>query len=456
MTDILETNATPMGAEERIDHVLGCLAENNTETLEQWIADEHKTDIALVLESLPPTQREQVWELVPEHKQADILNEVGEVVLASLVEDMSANEIASITGDMPADELVDLLDYLPEALAESVKAELSDEIRERVEHHLSFDEGTAGRLMSSDVISVRSDVSLEVVIRYLRKRGELPDNTDSLTVVNRQGQYEGRLALQDLLTHQDETLVSDVMTHQDSSVIAAMPEDEVAALFEDRDLLSVVVVDEQNMLLGRITVDDVVDIIREHADHQVMGMAGLDEEEDLFAPVIPSARRRAVWLGINLVTAFLASWVIGQFQGALDKLVALAVLMPIVASMGGIAGSQTLTLVIRGQALGQIGRSNLRWLLKKEVLIGMLNGLLWAVVVAIIAWLWFKDAGIATVLGVAIVLNLIAAAASGLFIPHILKRFGIDPALSGSVILTTVTDVVGFMSFLGLATLFLL
>lgn len=272
-----------------LEHVLDCLEDDTTHRLEQWIADEDGVDIALVLESLPPAKREIVWELVPEQKVGEVLNEVGDVALASLVEDMSAEEIASATGDVDTDDLVELLEDLPEALSASVKAELSDEIRERVDHHMSFEEGTAGRLMSSDIISVRSDVSVEVVIRYLRKRGILSENTDGLMVVNREGQYEGKLALQDLLTHQDDTLILDVMTNQDDSVPASMDEYDLAKLFEEQDLLSVAVIDEHNKLLGRITIDDVVDIIREQADHQMMGMAGLHDEEDLFAPVIPSA-----------------------------------------------------------------------------------------------------------------------------------------------------------------------
>jgi len=443
-------------SQQLIEEILLLLEEGDLERIRVLLAAEDGVDIAKLLESLPPEEREQVWELVPGDKDAEVLSEVGDVVLASLVEEMDVAEIAAAAAEMESDDLAYFIEELPEELGEEVKQQLSEDIRTKLEHALTFEEETAGRLMSSDVVSVRSDVTLEVVLRFLRKWRELPDNTNGLMVVDREGHYLGMLPLQSLVTRDEDELVGDVMDTDDEPVPCDMDEVEVAKLFQEYDLLSVAVVDAENRLVGRITIDDVVDIIRDEAEHAVLGMAGLDEEEDLFAPVVPSAQRRALWLGINLLTAFLASWVIGQFEGVLDKIVALAVLMPIVASMGGIAGSQTLTLVIRGQALGQISPSNLNWLVNKEVLIGVLNGLLWALVVAALAWLWFRDSGIAAVIGAAIVINLIAAAASGLFIPVILKRLDIDPALSGPVILTTVTDVVGFLSFLGLATLFLI
>jgi magnesium transporter len=303
---------------------------------------------------------------------------------------------------------------------------------------------------------VRADVTLEVVSRYLKWRGDLPPHTDGLMVVDREGTYVGKLPVRMLLTLDEDLEVGDVMEADADWVLAQASEREVADLFERRDLVSVAVVDPGHRLIGRITVDDVIDIIREEAEHQFMHMAGLEEGEDLFAPILDSARRRLFWLAINLATAFLAAGVIGLFEATLDKIVALAVLMPIVASMGGIAGSQTLTLAIRGLALGQISSTNTRWLAIKEIAIAAINGLVWALVVGLIAWGWFGDLRIGLVLGVAMVVNLFAAAAAGLAVPLLLERVGIDPALSGSVILTTVTDVVGFMSFLGLATLFLL
>jgi magnesium transporter len=321
---------------------------------------------------------------------------------------------------------------------------------------LNFEEHSAGRLMSSEVVSVRLDVTLAVVLRWLRRHNKLPPHTDSLMVIDDTGRYLGKLDLADALTGGPDTLVATLMNPEAPSVRAATSEHDVAAIFERRDLISLAVTDDAGYLLGRITIDDVVDVIREESDRALLNSAGLSEEEDMFAPVLPSAVRRGVWLGINLLTVFVAAWVIGRFEEALDKMVALAVLMPVVASMGGIAGSQTLTLTIRGLALDQIAASNMRWLTVKELLVGALNGLVWAVVVALISWLWFHQIGIAIIIGCAMILNLLVAAFAGVVVPLLLHRWGIDPALSGAVILTTVTDVIGFLSFLGLATLFLM
>jgi len=310
--------------------------------------------------------------------------------------------------------------------------------------------------MSADVISVRKDVTLAVVLRYLRRLKPLPPHTDALMVIDDHGIYLGKLTIANVVTELPDTLVAEVMGEAIDWVRADASEHDVAVLFERRDLVSVAVVSEQGELLGRITVDEAVDIILAEADKALLASAGLNEDEDLFAPVLPSARRRAVWLGINLATVFLAAWVIGRFEEALDKIVALAVLLPVVASMGGIAGSQTLTLTIRGLALGQVSSANLRWLSNKELAVGLLNGIAWSLVVALVTYAWFQDMGIALIIAAAMVLNLVAAAFSGVLIPVILNRMGIDPALSGAVVLTTVTDVVGFLSFLGLATLFLL
>jgi len=309
--------------------------------------------------------------------------------------------------------------------------------------------------MNVDTITVRSDVTLDVVLRYLRLRGQIPEMTDSLIVVDRDDRFLGVLTLTDLLTKPPALTVEQVMQKDVEAIPAELPAVEVAQMFERRDLISAPVVNTVGRLLGRITIDDVVDVIREEAEHSLLGMAGLGEQADMFAPVLISTRYRALWLGVNLLTALVASWVIGLFETTIQKVVALAVLMPIVASMGGIAGSQTLTLVIRGIALRQIESSNARRLLTKELAVGMLNGVLWAIVVAVIAVLWFKDTEIGIIIAAAIIINLVAAALAGVTIPLIMRRLGADPALGGSVILTTVTDVVGFLAFLGLATLFL-
>jgi magnesium transporter len=334
---------------------------------------------------------------------------------------------------------------------------LDEQRRERLEMALSYPEDSAGGLMSPDVVTVRPEVTLDVVQRYLgRRKDALPELTDNLIVVNRQGRYLGVLYLSDLLTNDPDDSVAEVMTLAVQPIPADARARDVANRFEQLDLISAPVTDPEGRVLGRITVDDVVDVIREEADHQFLGHAGLSEGEDMFAPVLLSARRRAVWLGINLMTAFLAAWVIGLFEATIEKVVALAVLMPVVASMGGIAGTQTLTLAIRGIALGQLSSKNIRWLVSKEMAVAVLNGMLWALVVATIALLWFGSTSIALIIAAAIVLNVLAAAFSGALLPLLLDRFGVDPALAGGVILTTVTDVVGFLSFLGLATLFLL
>jgi magnesium transporter len=310
--------------------------------------------------------------------------------------------------------------------------------------------------MNTDTISVRPDVTLETVLRYLRMRGDVPERTDALFVVNRNDRYLGVLHVTRLLTEDPERTVGEVMDTEVAGIPPALPATEVASLFQDRDLVSAAVVSAgDGRLLGRITIDDVVDVIRDEAEHSVMSMAGLDEDADMFAPVVPSARRRGIWLGINLVTAFLAAWVVGLFEATIQQIVALAVLMPIVASMGGVAGTQTLTLIVRGLALGQVERANARWLLTKEVAVAFLNGLAWATVVGIVAFVWFRDQRIAGVIFAAMVVNLLAAALAGVAVPLGLKRFGVDPAVAGSVIVTTVTDVIGFASLLGLGTLLL-
>jgi len=411
--------------------------------------------LADILEAMPPKERKKLWDLVPEAQGAETLTFLNDEVRNSLVVEMPTENLVATAEQMDVNDLADMIEELPGHIRQSIEENLSDEIRECLETSLSFEEGTAGRLMSLDVITVRNDVTLEVVLRYLKLHKDLPDYTDGLMVIDREGFYQGKILLNKVLTHDQDTLVKDVMT-QNQAILATTDERNVALFFEQSHFVSAAVVDENNLLLGRITMDDVIHILRAESDHALMGREGLNEEEDLFAPVISSTKRRTVWLGINLVTAFLAAWVIGLYADTLEKIVALAVLMPVVASMGGIAGSQTLTLTIRGLALDQITSGNRSWLVRKEIMIGFINGLLWALVVALIAWLWFQDAGISLIIGAAIVINLIAAAASGIAIPLILQRLNIDPALSGAVILTTVTDVVGFMSFLGLATYFLL
>lgn len=375
---------------------------------------------------------------------------------AGLIEEMETDQLVAIIEGLHTDDLADLLQDLPGAVTHELLHSMDKQNRQRLETVLSYPEDTAGGLMDLDIVTVRANVTLDVVLRYLRLHGEIPELTDNLMVVDRFDHYQGLLSLATLLTSDPDASVAEVMDRAVDGILASTTDDAVARLFEDRDLISAPVVDEAGKLLGRITIDDVVDVIREEADHSLMSMAGLDEENDIFAPAMLSARRRAVWLGINLATAFLASWVIGLYEATLEKVVALAVLMPIVASMGGIAGSQTLTIMIRGLALGQVGPTNARTLMIKEILVSIMNSIIWSVVVAIVATAWFQNTDIGLIIAAALMINLVCAALAGFSIPLALKHLGIDPALAGSVLLTTVTDVVGFMAFLGLGTWYLL
>jgi magnesium transporter len=414
-------------------------------------------EIAHLLESLPSTQREILWRMVPERDDGEVLLHVTDEVRAELVKDMSSAEWLAATENLDLDDLADLVQDMPLAVTQEVMQALDDQHRNRLEAVLSYPEDTAGGLMNTDTVTVRPGVTLDVVLRYMRRLGDaVPTDTDKLFVVGRDDVYLGVLPLRKLVSGNPDESVAEAMSLDMKPLPVDMSESDVARRFEAHDILSAPVVDKEGRLLGRITIDDVVDVIREQGEHQFMGQAGLSEEEDMFAPVLASTRRRALWLGVNLFTAFLASWVIGQFENILSQVVALAVLMPIVASMGGIAGSQTLTLAIRGIALGQLSGKNARHLLLKELAVGSLNSLIWAVVVALVAGVWFNSLAIALLIAVAITINLLFAALTGAVLPLLLQRAGIDPALAGSVLLTTVTDVVGFLAFLGLATLFLI
>jgi magnesium transporter len=422
---------------------------------QRMINSMHPAEIASLIESLPPAKREIVWEFVDPEIEGDVLIELNEEVRAGLIGGMDAEELIAATEGMEVDDLADLIDDLPETLNERVLRSMDAQDRERLSAVLAFEEDSAGGLMNLDAVSVRPDVTLEVVLRYMRIRGELPDRTDRLFVVNRHDKYLGGLDITRLLTEEPERTVGEVMDSAVEGIAPETPAREVAKLFEDRDLVSAAVVSKDGRLLGRITIDDVVDVIREEADHSVMSMAGLTEDEDMFAGVLTSTRRRVIWLTINLATAIFAANVVGLFEATIEKVVALAVLMPIVASMGGIAGSQTLVLIIRGLALGQIEQTNARWLLIREVGVGLLNGALLATLVGIAAGLWFGTWAIGLIIFAALMINLCAAALAGVSVPLILKRLGVDPAIAGGVVLTTVTDTVGFASLLGLGTLFL-
>ena len=435
--------------------IQSALAEGDFARVRAGLSELHPAEIADLLESLPSERRAEVWTLIPSERQGEVLSHAQDAVRASLLEHMDPAQLAAVTEALETDDAADLLQGLSETLAERVLRSMHEQNRARIASVLSYPEDTAGGLMNVDTITVRSDVHLDAVVRYLRWRADLPEKTDSLMVVDRDNRYQGVLPLTILLTHGPESTVGE-LTQALEAIPAHLPASEVAKRFEQHDLLSAPVVDTQGRLVGRITIDDVVDVIREQGDHSLMSLAGLDEEDDMFAPITVTAPRRALWLGVNLVTALLAAWVIGHFEATIEKIVALAILMPVVASMGGIAGSQTLTIVIRGLALGQVGRDNSRALLRKEIAVGICNGIVWASVVGLVAANWFKDAGLGAVIAIALITNLLAGALAGTLIPLTLKRLGIDPALAGGLFLTTVTDVVGFTAFLGLATLFLI
>ena len=413
-------------------------------------------EIGNLLESLPPGKREIVWGLVDPEDDGEVLVHVGDEVRESLLADMDPDEIIAAVEDLDIDDLADLVEDLPDTVIDEVLKSMDRENRERLEQVLSYPEDSAGRLMNPDVVTVRADVNVDVVLRYLRLRGELPDHTDHLFVVSRRHQYLGRLSLAALVTHEDNTPINRLIDDEQPAIDVGESADEVARQFSDHDWVSAPVVDDNNILLGRITIDDVVDIIRSQAEHQALGAAGLDEEEDLFSPIKRAVRGRVVWLGINLCTAFLAASVIGQFELTLQKVVALAVLMPIVAGVGGNAAVQVLTLMVRGIALGQVGQSNARILLWKESRVALINGTLIGTVVGIIAYLWFHSFLLSLVITLALIINFCAAALAGVLLPLLLKRMNVDPAVAGTVVVTAVTDVMGFFSFLGLASLILL
>lgn len=439
----------------RLAAIQAALAAGRLRGADRMVDALHPAETALLLESLPPAQRALAWELVNPEAQGEVLVELSEEVRSALLAEMKPDEVVAAAEGLAVDDLADLLAELPEAVTQQVLRAMDHQDRLRLSAVLAFPEDTAGGLMNTDTVTVRPDVTLEVVMRYLRMRGELPDRTDCLFVVDRHDRYLGALPVTRLLTADPERIVSGEMDPEVAPIAPETAAADVARLFESRDLLSAAVVAGDRRLLGRITVDDVVDVVREQAEHPALAAAGLEDEDDVFAGVRKSARRRALWLGINLLTALLAAWVVGLFEATIEKVVALAVLMPVVASMGGIAGTQTVTLIIRGIALGQVQPSNARWLFFKELAVGAVNGLVWAGAVAGATWLWFGTWDVAAVIFVAIVINLVAAASAGVAIPLALKRMRIDPALAGGVILTTVTDVVGFAALLGLGALFL-
>lgn len=442
--------------EKRLEAISNALGKDTLQNVQRMLNSLHPSEIAHLLESSPHTERQLMWKLVDAKIEGDVLVNVIDEVRIGLIQSMDTAELVAATENMDTDDLADILEDLPQAVIQGVLFSMDRQDRQRLVSVLSYPEDSAGGLMNTDTITIRPDVSIDVVLRYLRMRGELPEFTDNLIVVDRNDAILGLLPISALLTKDPSFTIEQVMITKYDTATVDMHENDVANLFEHRDLISIPVIDMHSRLVGRITIDDVVDVIRDEAELSVRNLAGLDEEDDMFAPVITSTRRRAIWLGVNLMTAFLASWVIGLFEATLERVVALAVLMPIVASMGGVAGGQTLTLIIRGIALGHVRNDNSRWLLSKEVAIGVLNGFLWAIVVSIVVSFWYGDYQLSLLIAVAMIINLIVAAFAGVGIPILLHKLGLQPALAGPVVMTTITDVIGFFTFLGLASIFMM
>ena len=440
-----------MDFEERFGQVLRSYGAGTLGERRHLLRSLKAPELANLLEATPPHVRRYIWDLIDEEISGQVLQHLGDDVLNEVVEGMDTAQLVAVADDLDVDDQADLLQQLPDAIAAQVLNSMDSADRLRVERVLSYPEDSAGGLMDTDVVTVRPRHALEIVLRYLRLRKELPRHTDALIVVNSSNEFVGTLSLSRILTSDASVTVREVMDANSTAIPVDMPDREVAAVFSDEDLVSAPVLDGDGKLVGRITIDDVVDVIAEDADEAVLARAGLDPDEDTFAPVLRSARRRALWLGVNLITAFMAAAVINVFEATIAKVVALAVLLPVVASMGGIAGTQTLTLVIRGIVLGHVNRANLLYLLNREFAVAILNGFLWASLVALAAGLVFQDPTLGAVIAVALVINLLVAVVSGSLLPSILNRLSIDPAIAGGVILTTITDVTGFFVFLGLA-----
>ena len=444
-------------SEKKLGKLISDLERDQITSIQQTLTSLHPSEIARLLESLTPGKRKIIWQLVDQDDEGDVLKELVEDVRQNLIGEMDATELIAATQDMELDDLADLLVDLPETVTEQVITALDRQDQIRLESVMSYDEDTAGGLTNPRIISVRRGITIEVLMRYLKRLNKLPEHTNYIYIVNRNDEYLGAVKLFDLFLEDKNKPIETIMDESVKAMLADEDVKQVAMDFQNLDLISMPVIDEKNRLLGQITVDDVVDVIQDQVNSEIFNMAGLDDEDDIFAPVILSTKRRAVWLGVNLITAFVVAGAIGLFQEILQQIVILAVLMPIVASMGGVAGNQTLILVIRGIAMGKIQRSNARKLLVKESSVALLNGFTWSIVVSVLAVVLFQTTWeIGLIVGAAMLLNIFASAIAGVAIPFLLKKMGIDPALAGGVLMITLTDVLGFVTFLGLATLFLL
>ncbi len=427
------------------------LGHGQTDLAKKMLQQLKPCDVALLLESSRSRNRLDIWQLIQPDLYSDVLEELSDDVRNGIIRKMLPEKVADALEEMDTDNLVDTLRGLPQEVAQDLLAAMDEQDRTRAELGLSYGEETAGFIMNTDAITLRPGINVDVILRYLRLKGNIPEHTDTLYVVDRNDKLMGGVALTRLITAAADTSIESLIKNSEA-IPADMMDNEVASLFERYNWLSAPVVDQNNQLLGRITIDDVVDIIREDAEHSMMSMAGLDDEEDTFAPVVKSTQRRSVWLGVNLLTALMAAAVSDLFEATLSQLAVLAILNTIVPSMGGVAGNQTLTLVIRGMALGHVNSANARWLISKELGIGFLNGVIWSVLIASVIAIWKQDLMLGAVIAFAMMINMVAAGLAGASLPIIMKKLKIDPALAGSVILTTITDVVGIFAFLGSAT----
>jgi magnesium transporter len=447
-----------MSAEEtslnKISYIKDSLSSGTYLQISRMLNSLNPADIAHFIESSPPKDREFVWQILNKEIEGEVLIHLSDTLQKQFLKEMDAAEVAEVTGSLAIDELVDIIQRMPEAVIEEVLSSMSIQNRIRIEEVLAYPEDSAGGLMNTDVIAVRKNHTLDVVMRYLRMQGSIPESTNKIFVVNRKNDYLGSLNLNKLLISDLSLHVGDIYEKNDKAIMVNMNDSEVARAFEQDDLISAPVVDDHRKLVGRITIDDVVDVIREDADETLRQLSGL--EEDTFSKTTVAIKSRALWLGLNLITAFIAASFIDIFKETIAQVVTLAVLMPIVASMGGVAATQTLTIMVRGMALGQIGRTNIAWLIRRETLVGLSNGILWAIVVGFVASWWFQNTLIAQIIAFAMIFNLLVGVLSGVFIPLLLKAINLDPGVGGTVIVTTITDVTGFVSFLGLASIFLL
>ena len=440
--------------QEKIFEILSKKSEDKFIQIQRILSKMDSHEIAHCLESTPSEQRKVIWSIIDKSNEADVLSELGEEIQQDLFDEISNEELLDLVQNLELDEMVDILQNLPQQRISFLLSKMTKIDRERVEIVLEYPEDSAGGLLNNDIISVQQDSSLNLVLEYLRSIGDIPENTDKLFVVSKNNNFIGELKISKIISSNPELKVSDVMNDKPHSFIVNESDKEVSKFFEQNDLISAAVVNDKNELIGRITIDDVVDVIIEDADQNFLSMAGI--AEDTFSPPARAARRRIVWLGLNLITAFVAALAINIFQDAIDKIVYLAVLMPIVASMGGVAATQTLTIVLRGLTLEQISNSNLGWLFKRELAVAILNGIILSLIISLVTYVWFNQLILSGLIAAAMIINLLSSVVAGVFVPIILRRLNQDPAIAGSVIVTTVTDVVGFVSFLGLATIFLL